>query len=174
MSSQDLSLAKFTFSVFGIYVVHQKEFIFECFQIGNCPKQWLVQKNNKKKLNYFHVFIMGSKPNSCYFTYFNCQCNKRVGLFPAFLSNSSKGSFSKKTECQWEVLVYKVDFKKNSEFLSFLVPLSLGTNFSCRSQEKVAVFTVQRFTLWQAISEWTENALMPNYLLRQCLDSQQL
>lgn len=69
-------------------------------------------KNNKKKLNDFHVCIMGTKPNSCYFTYFNCQSNKHVGFFPGLLTNSSKESFIKETKCQWEVWVYKVCFSK--------------------------------------------------------------
>lgn len=71
-------------------------------------------KNNTKNLNDFHVFVMGSKPNSCYFTYFNCQGNTHAGFFPGLLSNSSKAPFIKKTECQWEVWVYKVYKKKIS------------------------------------------------------------
>lgn len=42
--SQALSLAKFTFSDLGIWLFHQNKFIFDSFQIGNGPEQWLVQK----------------------------------------------------------------------------------------------------------------------------------
>lgn len=46
--SQVLSLAKFTFSDLGIWLSHQNKFIFDGFQIGNGPEQWLVQKIIKK------------------------------------------------------------------------------------------------------------------------------
>lgn len=101
--SQALSLAKFTFSDLGIWLFHQNEFIFDGLQIGNGPEQWLVQKKIIKKSNYFHVFITGTKPNSCYFTSFSCQSNEPVGFLPGLFSNSSKGIFIKKTGCQCEV-----------------------------------------------------------------------
>lgn len=126
--SQVLSLAKFTFSDLGIWLSHQNKFIFDGFQIGNGPEQWLVQKNNKIS-NYFHVLITGTKPNSCYFASFSCQSNEPVGFLPGLFSNSSKGFSSRRRDVS--VKFWSIKFNNNN-----------NNKISVRCQEKVAAICV--------------------------------
>lgn len=65
-------------------------------------------------------------------------------------------------------------FKNN---LTFIVTLTLGRNFLCRCQGKVAVFAVQRDSPCDRLSHRNgrqKMLLMPSQLLNQFLGSQQL